>query len=217
MLSRVRRTIAAVALGGWVLAGPGPPSYAQPDPRVAHTVAVETFRNVSGGADDAWIGDVIAEAMAADLGGQVGRVRDARWVVRGAYQRLGNRVRVTAELVDAVSGNRIDSVKIDGSFADLFGLQDALATAIATRLSAQTEGANILCVDRVEESAHETVRIIEDEDGVATPPDGRLAREPSGRRGPFGAWRVQRRGAGWRFPTSRSTGCRRSGRVPHRQ
>ena len=140
-MSRVRRTLAALALVGWGLAGLGPSSYAQPDQRVANTVAVEAFRNVSGGADDAWIGHGIAETVAADLGGQVGRGRDARWVVRGAYQRLGDRVRVTAELVNGVSGRRVDSVKIDGSVADLFGLQDALAAAIATRLSAQTDSA----------------------------------------------------------------------------
>ena len=45
-----------------------------------------------------------------DLGRQLG----ARWLVRGGYQRVGERIRITARLIDARDGTLIQSVKVDG-------------------------------------------------------------------------------------------------------
>ena len=58
---------------------------------------------------------------------EVGRSVGARWVVTGGYQRLGNQLRITAQLVDATTGAVVQSAKIDGPIDELFALQDRLA------------------------------------------------------------------------------------------
>ncbi len=118
------------ATTGWVV-----PASAQTSETDDRRVVVEPFANVSGADDDAWIGDGIADAVAADLGGRVGLVGDApAWRVRGAYQRIGDRMRITAELVNGGSGATLDALKVDGAVSDLFALQDRLAARLADML-----------------------------------------------------------------------------------
>ena len=113
-------------------------SHAQPRPEraaVAGGVVVEVFRNITGDTDDAWIGRGFAEVITADLGGGVD-LADARWRVRGAYQRVGDRLRVTTELVDERSGQVVDAITRDGDLSSLFDLQDDVTAALASSLSA---------------------------------------------------------------------------------
>ena len=101
-------------------------------------MVVEAFENLSGAAADEWIGRGIAEAVAADLGGRVDTGDGAVGPrVRGSYQRIGDRVRITATLVDGVVGPMEDAVKIDGVVSDLFALQDELAARLAGLLGRQ--------------------------------------------------------------------------------
>jgi non-specific serine/threonine protein kinase len=72
------------------------------------------------------------------FGGQTGRMEDARqsmelgrrlgatWVVAGAVQRQGDRVRVTAQTIAVEDGRTVSSTKLDGTMADIFDLQDRL-------------------------------------------------------------------------------------------
>ena len=122
-------------------------------------VAVIPFSNISGVADDAWIGSGIAESLAADLeripgvsvirreavavalermgvrqDTSVGPVQPApalgpraRWVVNGAYQRLGAQLRITARIVDVGTDMVLYGTVVDGAAAELFALQDRLA------------------------------------------------------------------------------------------
>ena len=71
-------------------------------------------------------GDV--RAIAAELG--VSNVLD------GSVRRAGNRVRVTAELVDARTGFQLWSERFDRPFDDAFAIQDEIARGIADALSA---------------------------------------------------------------------------------
>ena len=121
----------------------------------AGSVAVLPFANISRNEADDWLGHGIAETIAADLetrdafavvalervsaamGGvaagddaraaALGRELGSRWVVAGGYQRLGDRLRITARLVDARNGGVAATAKVDGAFADLFDLQDRIA------------------------------------------------------------------------------------------
>ena len=95
------------------------------------SVEIHPFDNLSGQPDDDWIGAGIADALAADLGSASGEVR---WLVRGTYQRVGDRIRITATLVRSDSGSVFTSIKVDGVFAELFGLQDRLAARLMAAL-----------------------------------------------------------------------------------
>ena len=130
------------------------------------SVAVLPFTNISRSPADAWLSRGIAETVTADLrerrglsvigpeqlwdGGWVdlgavlavdlGRQLGARWLVRGGYQRVGERIRITARLIDARDGTLIQSVKVDGPVSDIFALQDRLMPELASGL-ALTAGA----------------------------------------------------------------------------
>jgi len=56
------------------------------------------------------------------------------YVVEGSVRRAGNRIRATAELVDAVSGQHIWSDRYDRELEDVFAVQDEITAKIAARL-----------------------------------------------------------------------------------
>ena len=120
------------------------------------SVAVVPFTNISRNEGDEWLGHGIAETVAADLesrdaftvvalervaaamGGRaanrddtlaaaLGRELGSRWVVAGGYQRIGDRLRITARLVDTLNGTLAATARVDGAFADIFDLQDRIA------------------------------------------------------------------------------------------
>jgi TolB-like protein/predicted Ser/Thr protein kinase len=57
---------------------------------------------------------------------ELGRRLGATWVVGGAVQRLGERVRVTAQTIAVEEGRTVSSVKLDGAMDGIFELQDRL-------------------------------------------------------------------------------------------
>jgi Tfp pilus assembly protein PilF len=63
-----------------------------------------------------------------------------RYVLEGSVQRAGDRLRINAQLIDALSGGHTWADRFDGSLADVFALQDkvtvSIADALALRLSA---------------------------------------------------------------------------------
>ena len=106
------------------------------DGRAARLV-VMPFTNVTGAPADAWVGEGIAEAVAVDLGGSADAGDGGvRWLVRGAYQRVNDRIRITAELVDVAAGHVRDAVTVDGAVSDLFALQDEVGRRVAEMLRA---------------------------------------------------------------------------------
>ena len=77
------------------------------------------------GADDMDDG-----SFAADLGREVA----SRWVVSGAHQRQGEAVRVTARVIETASGQVAHTVKLDGTMAEIFELQDRIVGEISRGL-----------------------------------------------------------------------------------
>ena len=115
-----------------VVAGAAPRAQSQvaaPSAHAGGSVAVEAFANLSGDLADAWIGEGIAETLAADLG-RPAVAFPSGLRVAGAYQRVGGRLRITAQLVDAVSGQVVTAARVDGALADLFGLQDEIVARL---------------------------------------------------------------------------------------
>jgi TolB-like protein/class 3 adenylate cyclase/Tfp pilus assembly protein PilF len=74
-----------------------------------------------------------AERNVREIGQQLGVAH----VVEGSVQRSGNRVRVTAQLVDARTDQQLWAQTYDRDLADVFAIQSEIATAIARQLQAR--------------------------------------------------------------------------------
>ena len=122
------------------------------------SLAVLDFTNVTGDAESAWLSAGIAETVSGDLralsrfkvvdrwrvteaarrtGGSLHDVAAAlrvRLVVVGSFQRNGERVRITARVVDVGSGEAVADAKVDGRLDEIFDLQDQVAAQFAREL-----------------------------------------------------------------------------------
>jgi TolB-like protein/Flp pilus assembly protein TadD len=74
---------------------------------------------------------------------QIGRDLGVRYVVEGSVRRVGERVRITAQLVESEAGSHIWSNKVDGAVADLFDLQDRMAAEVASAIQPSIRRAEI--------------------------------------------------------------------------
>ena len=128
------------------------------------SVAVLDFTNVSGDRDLAWLATGIAETVTNDLTGfrvlrvvdrdrvaESGRRTDGSvsavardlgvpLVVVGSYQRVGEHLRITARIVDALSGQTMADAKVDGRLEEVFDLQDRIVRQFSAALG--VEGAH---------------------------------------------------------------------------
>ncbi|MEO6014082.1 MAG: adenylate/guanylate cyclase domain-containing protein [Devosia sp.] len=121
------------------------------------SVVVLPFDNLSGEADQNYFADAVVEEITATLSRikdffviarnsafsykgrsidvrQVGKELGVRYVVEGSVRRVGERVRITTQLVETDSGNHIWSTKVDGAVSDLFDLQDKVAAEVASAI-----------------------------------------------------------------------------------
>jgi len=72
---------------------------------------------------------------------QVGREMGVKYVLEGSVRREGERMRVTAQLVDTTTGNHLFSERYDREVKDLFALQDDITMKVMTAMRVQlTEG-----------------------------------------------------------------------------
>ncbi|APG93492.1 adenylate/guanylate cyclase domain-containing protein [Sinorhizobium americanum] len=71
---------------------------------------------------------------------QVAEELGVRYVLEGSVQRAGDRLRVNAQLVDALSGGHVWADRFDGNVADVFGVQDAFVTRIVEALNVNLTG-----------------------------------------------------------------------------
>ena len=62
---------------------------------------------------------------------QVGRELGVRYVLEGSVRKAGNRVRITAQLIDATNGAHLWADRFDGPLEDVFDLQDKVASSVA--------------------------------------------------------------------------------------
>jgi TolB-like protein/class 3 adenylate cyclase len=62
---------------------------------------------------------------------QVGRELGVRYVLEGSVRKGSNRVRITAQLIDAATGTHLWVDRFDGSLEDVFELQDEVASSVA--------------------------------------------------------------------------------------
>jgi TolB-like protein len=62
---------------------------------------------------------------------QVGRELGVRYVLEGSVRKGGNRVRITAQLIDTTNGAHLWADRFDGLLEDVFELQDQIAISVA--------------------------------------------------------------------------------------
>lgn len=70
---------------------------------------------------------------------ELGRRLGAWWVLTGAYQRIGPRVRITAQVVEVLTTALIKTLKIDGAVDDIFELQDRIVFELSRSLDLVVE------------------------------------------------------------------------------
>ncbi len=116
-------------------------------------IAVLPFENMSGDAEQAYFADGLTEDLITALAAwrwfpviaryssfafrstekplsAVARELGARYIVEGSVRRAGERVRVTAELVDATTGHQLWAQRYDRSIRDMFTLQDEITESV---------------------------------------------------------------------------------------
>src|ERR1700694_4401613 len=115
------------------------------------SVAVLPFTNMSGDPEQEFVSDGIAEDVLTSLSHypslfvtykgrsgdvkQVGRELGVRYVLEGSVRKAGNRIRVTAQLVEAGTSNHVWAERYDRDLADIFAVQDELTEALTTALA----------------------------------------------------------------------------------
>jgi len=71
---------------------------------------------------------------------QVSEELGVRYVLEGSLQRSGDRVRITAQLVDALTGSQIWAERYDGAWTDVFDLQDDITLKVLSAVRVKLEG-----------------------------------------------------------------------------
>jgi adenylate cyclase len=66
---------------------------------------------------------------------QVGRELGVRYVLEGSLRKAGNRIRITAQLVEAETGNHVWAERYDRDLADIFTVQDEITEAVTTAIA----------------------------------------------------------------------------------
>jgi adenylate cyclase len=130
------------------------------------SVAVLPFTNMSSDPEQEFFSDGIAEDIITALSRypslfviarnssftykgravdvkQVGRELGVRYVLEGGLRKSGNRIRVTAQLVEAETGNHIWAERYDRDLADIFALQDEITEAVTIAVAPAIRNAEL--------------------------------------------------------------------------
>jgi adenylate cyclase len=152
---RVRGTSAAKS--------PSAPALPLPD---KPSIAVLPFANMSGDPEQEYFADGMVEEIITALSRirwlfviarnssftykgqaidikQVGRDLGVRYVLEGSVRKAGQRVRITGQLIDAVTDAHLWADRFDGSLEDVFELQDNVALSVAGVIEPTLQAAEI--------------------------------------------------------------------------
>lgn len=130
------------------------------------SIAVPPFENLGGAPDQTFFSDGISEDIIGGLARfrslsvtsasssfsfrdkntdrrEIGRRLGATYLVEGSVRRVGERIRITAQLVEAATGAHLWSDHYDRSLTDIFAVQDELTRTIVSTLVGQIESADL--------------------------------------------------------------------------
>ena len=137
---------------------PGAAATADADGGERPTIALLPFANMSGDRAQDYIGDGLTESIITGLSrfrdlnviasnssfvykGKAIKVQDAsrelgaRYILEGSVQKAGDRVRITAQLIDGKTGRHIWAERYDRGIGDLFAMQDEVTGLIVGTLA----------------------------------------------------------------------------------
>ena len=72
-----------------------------------------------------------------------------RYVLEGSVRKAGNRVRVTAQLIDALTGSHLWAERYDRELADIFAVQEDITRSIVASIAPAIEEAALASIRRV--------------------------------------------------------------------
>ena len=130
------------------------------------SIAVLPFANMSGDPEQEYFADGIVEDIITALSHirwlfviarnssfvykgktvdvkQVGRELGVRYVLEGSVRKSGRRLRITGQLIDALTGVHLWADRFDGDMEDIFELQDQVAAKIVGTIAPTLEQAEI--------------------------------------------------------------------------
>jgi TolB-like protein len=130
------------------------------------SIAVLAFQNMSGDPEQDYFADGVVEDIITALSRrrqlfviarnssftykgravdikQVGRELGVRYVVEGSLRRAGDRLRISAQLIDASTGANLWAERHDGALAEVFDLQDRIAASVAGAILSTVDLAEI--------------------------------------------------------------------------
>jgi TolB-like protein/Flp pilus assembly protein TadD len=142
----------------------GKPALALPD---KPSIAVLPFQSMSGDPEQEFFSDGMSEDIITALSKlrwffviagnstfaykgkatdvrQVARELGVRYALEGSVRKAGNRLRITAQLIDATTGNHIWAERYDREVADIFAVQDEIAHSVVTAIEPQLYAAESL-------------------------------------------------------------------------
>jgi adenylate cyclase len=125
--------------------------------RQTQSVCVLPFANMSGDAEQEYFSDGISEDITTDLSkisalavtarntafqfkgqsidvSEVAKRLGVRHVLEGSVRKAGNRVRITAQLIDGETGDHVWADRYDRDLTDIFEIQDEISEAIVEAL-----------------------------------------------------------------------------------
>jgi adenylate cyclase len=130
------------------------------------SIAVLPFQNLSGDPDQEYFAHGMVEEIITALSRirwlfviarnssftykgqavdvkQIGRELGVRYVLEGSVRKAGGWVRITAQLIEAETGAHLWADRFDGSFEDVFELQDRVAISVAGVIEPTLQSAEI--------------------------------------------------------------------------
>jgi TolB-like protein len=143
------------------------------------SIAVLPFINMSNDAEQEFFADGITEDLITDISqisglfviarnsvftykGKAVKIRQVaeelgvRYVLEGSVRRVGNQVRINAQLIDATTGGHIWAKRYDGSLDDVFSMQDKITQKIVVALSVTLGDQEPVKVDTNSPEAYDT-------------------------------------------------------------
>jgi adenylate cyclase len=155
----------AVAAKAIASAGTGTaaPALSLPD---KPSIAVLPFQNMSGDSEQEYFADGIVEDIITALSRfrqlfviarnssfvykgravdvkQVSRDLGVHYVLEGSVRKAANRIRITAQLIDATAGVHLWAERFDGGLEDIFDLQDQVTARVVGEIAPKVERAEI--------------------------------------------------------------------------
>ena len=172
-LKNIARPVHVYRVGLSPGAGEAAPLQGRSAPPVADrpSIVVLPFANMSGDADQDYFADGMVEDIITGLARikwlfviarntsfvykgravdvkQVGRELGVRYVLEGSVRKAGNRVRITAQLIEAASGAHLWAERYDRALDDVFALQDEITLSVVGAIEPSLRSAEVERVKR---------------------------------------------------------------------